>query len=131
MEDKIYQQENLGEPLKHFDCVCNKCGGKCCTGQCDKQELSEWPQVGDEVVAVHECNNLEGKLLALTKKYAIISQGGEEQHLHLSSWTLKKPKTSEEELRDEIVQLINDAATLESNVLARALMSKYNITKLV
>ena len=74
----------------------------------DKQESSEWPQVGDEVVAVHENNGHKGKLLALTKKYAIISQGSGEQHLHLSSWALEKPKTPEEELREWMQERIGN-----------------------
>lgn len=85
-----------------------------------KQELSELPRVGDEVVAVHENNSLKGKLLALTKKYAIISQGCGEQHLHLSAWTLEKTKTPEEELRDE----------LESEIKSMITFTNYNPRKI-
>lgn len=107
-----------------------------------KQELSEWPQVGDDVVAVHENNNLKGKLLALTKKYAIISQGSEEQHLHLNAWTLEKPKTPEEDLLDELAEWIdrnndvwkgenhyNPVSITVHEFIAGAIMTKYDVKK--
>ncbi len=44
-QDSNEQKPNPTDLPKHFDCVCNKCGGKCCIGGCDKT----WPQVGDPV----------------------------------------------------------------------------------
>jgi len=95
----------------------------------------EWPQIGDEVIIFNQHNELRGELLALTKEYAIISQHYGEQHLHLSGCKFKKPKTPEEELRDDIVQTIHDDVyhgAYEKQplvVFADALMTKYNITK--
>lgn len=43
-EEKIYRYEGMEQKPKHFDCVCTKCGGRCCIGNCDG-----WPKVGDEV----------------------------------------------------------------------------------
>ncbi len=79
----------------------------------------EWsPEVGDEVVAVHPCNKLEGKLLALTNKYAIISQGLEEQHLHLSSWSFEKPKTAQELKIEELQTKLCENNAVDNYILA-------------
>lgn len=97
-----------------------------------KQESGEWPQVGDEVIAVNDHNELKGKLLALTKKYAIIHQGNDEQHLHLSAWALEKPKTPEEELRDEMLSYIEGVYSVDScaiHEIAKDLIKYKNITK--
>ena len=102
---------------------------------CEDSKCEEWPQIGDEVIIFNQHNELRGELLALTKEYAIISQHYGEQHLHLSGCKFKKPKTPEEELRDDIVQTIHDDVyhgAYEKQplvVFADALMTKYNITK--
>lgn len=49
--------------------------------------------------------------MALTKEYAILSQGQGEQHFHLNSWSFVKPKTPEQELRDDILDCDNFAIT--------------------
>lgn len=119
---------------KHFDCVCNKCGGKCCTGQCDKQESSDWPQIGDEVQTSDGVGIVE--LLPDTKGYYVVSVGGEYYQYQIDE--LSKPKTPEDELRDDIVWLTikhmeNKSYPIENNAyfLFNDLMGKYNITKKV
>jgi hypothetical protein len=128
---KIYPQENLGEAHKHFDCVCNKCGGKCCTGQCDKQELSEWPVLGSKVIMSDEVGYV--RLMPDSKGYYVIEVDGEYSQLTIEEF--EKPKTPEEELRDDIVQTIHDdvydgaLGKQYLEVFANALMNKYNINK--
>lgn len=119
---------------KHFDCVCNKCGGKCCTGQCDKQESSDWPQIGDEVQTSDGVGIVE--LLPDTKGYYVVSVDGEYYQYQIDE--LSKPKTPEDELRDDIVWLTikhmeNKSYPIENNAyfLFNDLMGKYNITKKV
>lgn len=104
----------------------------------DKQELNEWPQVGDEVIVKNLNNELRGELLARTREYAIIQNGNYEQHIHLDGWHFAKLKTPEEELRDDIIWLTikhmeNKSYPIENNAyyLFSDLMGKYNITKKV
>lgn len=101
-------------------------------GFISKSEVSL--KIGDDVVATHPNNVLKGKLLALTKQYAIISQGEEEQHLQLVNWKLTKAKTPEEELRDELMEMAttamsDDSYDLDHNCyyLISGLMKKYKI----
>lgn len=107
---KIYPQENLGEAPKHFDCVCNKCGGKCCAGQCD-----EWPCVGSIVTWGNK--SVKGEVKALSDGLAWIkNEYGSYCNEYISS--LQKPKTPEEELRDELeialdLFLLSDKPTSE------------------
>ncbi|AVM33030.1 hypothetical protein [Pseudoalteromonas phage PHS3] len=124
----------LSKPPKYFDCMCNKCGGKCCTGQCDKQESSDWPQVGDEVVT---CGGSKGvvKISEQDKDGMIVCDFDGEYALTYKS-DLSKPKTPEDELRDDIVWLTikhmeNKSYPIENNAyyLFSDLMGKYNITK--
>ena len=103
---------------------------------CEDSKREEWPQIGDEVIIFNQHNELRGELLALTKEYAIISQHYGEQHLHLSGCKFKKPKTPEEELRDELDECISDfqcqyheREDIEYERLAGYILSKYNITK--
>ena len=114
---KIYPQENLGETPKHFDCVCNKCGGKCCTGQCDKQESSEWPQIGDEVCWSN--GKRKGELKSICDGWAWIKDDGGE-FVSLMAKFIKKPKTPEEELRDN----------LESEIKSMVNFTNYNPRKI-
>lgn len=138
----------LGELPKHFDCVCNKCGGKCCTGQCDKEELSEWPQVGDEVMftdllqhydkyrdeycnkvskVIARFNTTEGEFIKVHREYCAVMTVRVDRVLQ--DGALIKPKTTEEELRDDIVNLINYAGSFSAQIIAGYLMSKYDIKK--
>lgn len=82
-------------------------------------KAKEWmPEVGDEVVAVHPCNKLEGKILALTKEYAIISQPHGEQHLHLSSWSFEKPKSAQELKIEELQTKLCENNAVDNYILA-------------
>lgn len=66
----------------------------------DKQELSEWPQVGDEV----QTSTGGGVVVTLPDKngmYVVMIDGCYRAH---SIDSIKKPKTPEEELRDEIAK---------------------------
>ena len=93
---KIYPKENLGEAPKHFDCVCNKCGGKCCTGQCD-----EWLCVGSIVTWGNK--SVKGEVKALSDGLAWIkNEYGNYCSEYVSS--LQKPKTPEEELLDNAME---------------------------
>lgn len=100
----------------------------------------EWPKIGDEVLvysSIRRLAEIKGKAVKVIGKCthsdgdAILTV----EHSSLGvfavangSW-IQKPKTSEEELRDEIVNLINYAGSFSEKVAADALMSKYNITK--
>lgn len=106
-----------GEPPKHFDCVCNKCGGKCCTGRCDKQESSEWPQIGDEVCWSN--GKRKGELKSICDGWAWIKDDGGE-FVSLMAKFIKKPKTPEEELRDN----------LESEIKSMVNFTNYNPRKI-
>ena len=102
-------------------------------------ECKEWPCVGDEVLIdmsgynVVYGRNVDGlicKVLSIFKDddttvYAVNRDG---VNYCFIRGLLKKPKTPEEALRDDIAQLIDDADGLSSHVLALALMDKYNIT---
>ena len=116
---------DLGEPPRHFDCVCNKCGGKCCTGQCDKQELSEWPQVGDKVCWSNGCYKGVVKARHWNDLW-VMESCGEFSTLYIDD--VSKPKTPEEELRDDIEYAIHH---FEGDKVAgrKWLMNKYDIKK--
>ena len=117
----------LGDLPKHFDCVCNKCGGKCCTGQCGNKESSEWPQIGSKAQTSDGVGIVE--LLPDTKGYYVVSVGGEYYQYQIDE--LSKPKTPEEELRDDILDCDNFAITeSKANQLANWLTNKgYEIKK--
>lgn len=94
-------------------------------------EIKEWPQVGDEV----ETSDGNGvvKLLADSKGYYVVSVNDEYYQYQIDE--LSKPKTPEEELRDEIIEVINNDVYKGVyskeilSVFADALMSKFEITK--
>ncbi len=123
VEPKIYKQENPGKAPKHFDCVCNKCGGKCCTGQCD-----DWLCVGSIVTWGNK--SVKGEVKALSDGLAWIKN---EYSNYCSEYvsSLQKPKTPEEELRDELhsefEELINMDASI--NAFVDMITTKYSITK--
>lgn len=124
---KIFKFEGINKPTKHFDCICTKCGGRCCIGNCDK-----WPKVGDEVevstgvgVIVLGPDNGGIYVIDINGDYAVRDIDG-----------IKKPKTPEQELRDDIADLAfnqfnNDSYDLTHNsyYLASLLIDKYKITK--
>ena len=130
----------LGEPPKHFDCVCNKCSGKCCTGQCDKQESSEWPQVGDEVTLVSMGMAMYNKPVKLTYIgdgvgcYIDLTNSMEYTYAKRET-VFEKPKTPEEELRDELIEYLNELGSSArycfggNELAADELLKSYNIKK--
>ena len=88
-------------------------------------------KVGDNVIANHGSGQvLKGKLLAITKEYAIIQQEGHEQHMHLSAWTLKQ-RTEEELLLESLEFDIQSSKDNCDTALGTAvkLMENYSITK--
>lgn len=111
---------DLGKAPKHFDCVCNKCGGKCCTGQCD-----DWLCVGSIVTWGNK--SVKGEVKALSDGLAWIKN---EYGNYCSEYvnSLQKPKTPEEELRDDIEYAIHH---FEGDKVAgrKWLMSRYDIKK--
>ncbi|ANI22059.1 hypothetical protein PP586_gp42 [Pseudoalteromonas phage vB_PspS-H40/1] len=92
---------------------------------CEDSKCDEWPCVNDEVLTSD--GNGVVRLLPDSKGYYVVSVNGEYYQYQIDE--LSKPKTPEEELRDDVAQLIDGAAIIESKFLARALMAKYNITK--
>jgi hypothetical protein len=128
-EPKIYPQEKLGEAPKHFDCVCNKCGGRCCTGQCYKQESSEWPQVGDE--AIHPTHGL-CNVVSPVDCLGIVTVINEQRiNTLVFKSDLSKPKTPEEELRDDLkFDIAFLSFTYEKpRIITEKLLEKYDIKK--
>jgi len=123
-EPEIYPQENLGEPPKHFDCVCNKCGGKCCTGRCE-----DFPKIGDEILTASKS---KAKVLAKHggKLWIEYINGGKGLNT-INAASIQKQKTPEEELRDDILDCDNFAITeAKANQLANWLTNKgYEINK--
>ena len=115
----------LGELPKHFDCVCNKCGGKCCTGQCDKQELSEWPQVGDKVCWSNGCYSGVVKARHWNDLW-VMESDGEFSTLYIDD--VSKPKTPEDELREDLVILACSNSIDYQNKID-VFLNKYDIKK--
>lgn len=107
----------------------------------DKQELSEWsPEIGDEV----EFPTGSGVLVVSKpdEQGVVIVESANEDlgsvYKRVSLKAIKKPKSPEEELRDDIVWLTikhmeNKSYPIEANAcyLFSDLMGKYNITKKV
>ena len=95
----------------------------------DKQESSEWPQIGDDVF-YKESGNSKGVVLAIDADIAWIknSYGG---YSIIDIKSLVKPKTPEEELRDDILDCDNFAITeSKATQLANWLTNKgYEIKK--
>lgn len=96
------------------------------------ESVDEWPKVGDEVQTSDGVGAV--KLLPDSKGYYVISIKDEYYQYQFDE--LSKPKTPEQELRDEISDLafnqFNDDSydlTHNSYYLAEQLISKYNITK--
>lgn len=145
----------LERPIKHFDCVCTKCGGRCCIGNCD-----EWPKPGDEVlvsekpgVTIHESNKeifgakdltFMGKFKNSYGKEIAVIQNEKGACFVVISKLLEKPKTPEQKLRDDLINYIDEKnqlwiktgrghidSTTVFEFISDALMSEYNITKKV
>lgn len=105
---------------------------------CEDSKCDEWPKVGDEV----EFPTGRGVLIVSKpdEQGIVIVKSLDEDfgnvYKRVSLKAIKKPKTSEEELRDDIIELTlghmeNKSHPIEANAyyLFSDLMSKYNITK--
>ena len=108
----------------------NENGDNLIFGNADK--CKEWPCVNDEVLTSDGKGVV--KLLPDSKGYYVVSVNGEYYQYQIDE--LSKPKTPEEELRDEISDLAfnqfnDDSYDLMHNsyYLAEQFISKYNITK--
>ncbi|QDP46629.1 MAG: hypothetical protein Tp1137MES00d2C23059491_48 [Prokaryotic dsDNA virus sp.] len=104
---------------------------------CEDSKCEEWPQVGDEVV--WDKNDYKGIVKAISeqKAWCRLNNG---LYYTISFDRLKKPKTPEEELRDEVTELVWKANDLWTNTkavqqvsvqefVAAKIIGKYNITK--
>jgi hypothetical protein len=89
-----------------------------------KAVKNKWPQVGDEV----EYKNSKFKVLMMPDKSDHLVLDDKGFYLLANKWHIKKPKTPEEELRDDVEYAIHH---FEGDKVAgrKWLMSKYNITK--
>lgn len=91
------EKPDFSKPPKHFDCVCNKCGGKCCIGNCD-----EWPKVGGEALTI---SDRIVDVLAVNGGVAWVKYRGDAEHYAtLLISDLKKPKSKQDLLIEELHQ---------------------------
>lgn len=119
----------------------------------DKQDVSEWPKVGDKVlIDVSGYDVIYGKNIdGLTAVVRSIFKDGEATVYAVSrdgacycftGGILKKPKTTEEELRDDLINTISSCLTFIPGMLDKSdevmqvshqaacnLIARYNITK--
>ena len=97
-------------PPKHFDCVCAKCGGKCCTGFC-----GDLPKVGDKVlidlsgsdaIYSHNIDGLEAEVMAIFKDVdtTVYFASCNGSCYCFTSDILKKPKSKQDLLIEELHQ---------------------------
>lgn len=124
---------------------CLGCGSLLCLGGCgdngkaynfvDKLEEKEWPQIGDEVLAPFNGNKVKATLCWQRVNIAGINVSlvfdDDSRAFWCASEDLSKPKTPEEELRDELSDIIKDLINIDAsnNAFVDMLIDKYNITK--
>lgn len=96
---------------------------------CEESKCKEWPCVNDEVLTSD--GNGVVRLLPDSKGYYVVSVNGEYYQYQIDE--LSKPKTPEEELRDDIgvylCEKYNFITGAESLEITDTLLMKYNITK--
>lgn len=92
---------------------------------------NEWPQVGDEVITN---SGRKAKILGKHKGNLWIEYSESEIHNTICESDIRKPKTPEEELRDELMEMATTAMSDKSFDLAHncyylvsGLMHKYKI----
>ncbi len=90
----------------------------------DKQELSEWPQIGDDVCWSNGCYKGVVKARHWNDLW-VMESCGEFSTLYIDD--VSKPKTPEEELLDEIVDIIDNASCSEQ--AAEYIVEAYGIKK--
>lgn len=98
-------------------------GGNLLFGGEDK--CKEWPCVGDEVAN----KGIKWKVAAEYKHMVMLVTDDDCGFALARKNDLQKPKTPEEELRDEIASDLNKMQLVSNLVKANELMAKYNITK--
>lgn len=98
---------------------------------CEDSKCDEWPYLGSKVQTSDGAGIVE--LLPDTKGYCVVSVDGE--YYQYQIYELEKPKTPEEELRDDLIEYLNELGSsahycFGSNELAAdELLKSYNITK--
>jgi len=105
---------------------------------CEDSKREEWPCVGDKFIHKGELVTCISKGV-MSKGDEVITFEGADKLSHGSCWNIdawvKKPKTPEEELRDEIELIIKESIDEDYSPSANAehitgeILSKYNITK--
>lgn len=112
---------------------------------CEDSKCDEWPCVGDEVSLRYKFDSKQimhtGKLRYLSGNHIIIeTDKNSDYHCHRCDWSIEKPKTPEEELRDEVTEAVWKANDLWTNTkevqqvsvqefVTTKILDKYNITK--
>ena len=107
----------------------------------EESDVEEF-KVGDQVVVKYNCSFHEvcyaGKLLYLSDNHIIIEdEYDDEVHLERESYTVCKPKTEEEKLKDELCEELfqysgvrsRDGGREVAKALTDLLLSRYSITK--
>lgn len=94
---------------KHFDCICNKCGGKCCTGFCD-----DW-KIGDDALMMSgKC-----KIAALADKHGNLAVTNEFGfNLIVNKSEIKKPKSKQDILIEELQTKLCNNNAADNYILA-------------
>jgi len=94
-------------------------------------DSDEWPMVGSKV---NWGNTSKGEVKSISDGFAWVKTNGGDYHtVYVSS--LKKPKTPEEELRDDIELIIKESLdedyspSANAEHIASEMLDKYNITK--
>lgn len=101
---------------------------------------NEWPKVNDTVSLRYRFDSKQvmytGELLYLSSNHIIIkTENGNDCHCIRSEWDIEKPKTPEQELRDELISDFREIG--QSGIVLIGMydkvvdefLSKYNVTK--
>lgn len=93
----------------------------------ERESVDEWPKVGDEVQTSDGAGSV--KLLPDSKGYYVISIKDEYYQYQLDE--LSKPKTPEQELRDELISAMDDSNTAfqYAEYLSKYLLDQYELIK--
>lgn len=103
------EKPDLSKPPKHLDCLCNKCGGKCCAGFCD-----DW-KVGDDALMMSgKC-----KIMALADKHGNLAVTNEFGfNLIVNKSEIKKPKSKQDLLIEELQTKLCNNNAVDNYILA-------------
>lgn len=101
--------------------------------ECDDGKEDEWPKVNDIVSLRYRFDSKQimytGELLYLSSNHIIIkTENGNDCHCIRSEWDIEKPKTPEQELRDEIIDDLGKIIQ-RGTISIVEFLSKYNVTK--